>query len=129
MLALLLTLSAGAALQAACPADHPTSRAIAERFVTMSAYAADRQQIGIAGYTPADLHLLTDSSDADMCARFATYLGGTGMTGEWQWSIYKLGAVYVVAGRHARSDGGYHMEFLPLYVFDSNLNPLASIGM
>jgi hypothetical protein len=125
----LVTVLMVVSLQNACPVDHPTSRAIAERFVTMSAYATDRQQIGIAGTTPADLHLLTDSSDADMCARFATYLGGTGMTGEWQWSIYKLGAVYVVAGRHVRSDGGLHMEFLPLYVFDSNFNPLASIAM
>jgi hypothetical protein len=129
MLALLLALSAVAFPQGTCPADHPTSRAITERCMTRPTYAADRQQVGIAGHSAASLGLLTDSSDADMCARFATYLGGTGMTGEWQWSIYKVGPVYVVAGRHVHTDGGYHMEFLPLYVFDSNLNSLVSVAM
>jgi hypothetical protein len=125
----LVTFLMAASLQTGCPVDHPTSRAIAERFLTRATYAADRQQVGIAGYSAADLRLLTDSSDADQCARFAALLGGTGMTGEWQWSIYKVGAVYLVATHHVRSEGGYSMEMLPLVVFDANLKPVIGFGM
>jgi hypothetical protein len=125
-LAALCTNPPAAAAQAGCPADHPISRALTGRFLTMPAYAEDRQASGTSSYMPTQVRLLTTDADAAVCQHLAAFVQPKP---GWEWSAYQVGSVYLVAFRHVQTDGGYHMEFLPLAVLDANFNVLAYVGM
>lgn len=124
----LLLLLAGVSVSASaqsCPVDHPRSRDLAERFLTLPGYAQDRQAVGTVGYSPGDLRVL-GAADTQVCDRIRQTI--TAQPG-WEWTAYQVGNKYFVAMRRITPPGGYRLGFSPLTVLDRSFKILGAFGM
>jgi hypothetical protein len=108
-----------------CPADHPDSRELVNRFLSLSGFAADRTELGLGGVSPASARVLSDASDA-VCDQFKSQIDASGTTG-WDWTAYEVGSYYFVAFR--RTDGELHLGHVPLYIFTTNMQQVRGITM
>jgi hypothetical protein len=110
-----------------CPADHPDSRELVNRFLTRDGYAEDRSSLGLSGATTASVRVLSDETDGTVCQRFADEIAASGSGPGWAWTAYEIGGYYFVAFRHA--DANVHLGFVPLYIFTTGFQQVRGITM
>ena len=115
--------------QGSCPADHPDSHTLSERFLSRSAYTQDRQELGLTSYTPVQVRVLTDPSDTAVCQHFVSLFGASGTNPEWFWTAYEVGGYYLVAFRRPPPAEGFRLAFTPLHVFDKSFAHVRSFAM
>jgi hypothetical protein len=110
-----------------CPADEEGPRAVVERLLVRSTFAAVRDSLALTGKGPADLRPLRDAVDAHACQRLTEMFGTSAQNPEWQWSAYQVGSYYMVAFRRVPHAGTpKRLGWSPLYVLDGSFNPVRS---
>lgn len=124
---LLFAAPARTPLPAICPADAEGTRAVAERFLVRSTFAAVRDSLALTGKGPADLRPLNDAADAHACQRLTEMFGTPAQNSDWRWSAYQIGNYYMVAFRRVRQEGSpKRIGWSPFYVLDLGFTPVRS---
>lgn len=127
---LLLSLAGGqsrAAAQSTCPTEAPRTRIKVERFLTGTAWAADRQQFGITGTAPV---LLTDATDSAVCQRLRSIIGNpVNARFPLAFSYYKVAGFYVVATTAVVPEGEVWTGSSPLLVLRSDFTYVNTFAM
>lgn len=121
---------APAAQTSICPLDDARSRANVDRFMTSSAFAAERQRLGIDGLSPATVRVLSDSTDGAACRALneAITLGARPYPRLKMY--YTVGSYYLVATITVVPADRIYLGFEPLLVLDKGtLRPVTSLAM
>jgi hypothetical protein len=114
---------------APCPEAGPRTRALIEKFLTSQAHVSSREETGTTGVSTSQIRLLTDVADAAVCTRLNEMMGGAGSYGSWVWSYYAAGGRYFVAMKHVNSGGVQRIGWVPLLVYDQDLNRIGAYAM
>jgi hypothetical protein len=104
---------------ALCPPDHPGTAETVRRFFTKPQYQPAMNALGLTGpvlFTP-----LTDSQHAQACQWFLEKFGAPGTDPNWSWVAYAVGNYYFVVFRYVSLEGEMRMGWVPLYVFNQQM--------
>lgn len=122
LLLMLLSASPAEVKQSTCPAPDEVAHRRAMIYLTHPGYAEDRQPLGLDGYPPAQVRVLTDATDLAMCQRLVAQFGVSGSHPNWHWSAYKIGSYYLVSWRWESTDGSMRLGLTPWIIVDENLS-------
>lgn len=125
-----------------CPAATEQSDELAYGLATSADYAGIRTNFYLQATTPENVRVLTDPADAAVCQRLQEYAAqqaqahGGSLSGSTT-VFYRAGTYYYaivtvpLVSNAVTPDGGMQVRdrFVPVYVFDSNLNAVVAVAL
>lgn len=104
---------------AVCPPENADTRAMVNRFMTSSSFAATRQQLGLGTLGASEVRLLTDTSDSGACTTLKNRVQLTPRRYPRIATYYRVGGVYLVATTQVVPPNETYITWHPLYVLDT----------
>ena len=112
-----------------CPAEDPSARGIAERFMTSESFVAERQELGIGDLPRDSLLLLTDAADGNACRTINEQLVLEDQSYPRAATYYRMGSRYLIVTTTQVPPDRLYPGWQQLIVLDESLRPIHGFAM